>query len=304
MTDGPLVSIVIPAYQARHTIAETIDSALNQTYKPIEIIVVDDGSQDGTGDFIAATYGQQVKLIRQANSGPAIARHRGIQAAQGDYIQFIDADDRLLPEKVAICYDALTARPDAALAYTRYRRIDAAGSPLDEDPPPLVEDDRFCAVLNQGGMPFQTGCMLLRRSAYDAVGGFWEAGRLAAQDWDLILRLAAAFPFVPVDMPLVEYRVQPGSFSGNRLAMLKGRLLAVQRARTLAVEHGCYTAAQYDQVEAGRHHTLAVGAWQAGDMALSRQSWRAALALHPSRMRRLMLLLSYVLPPAWARRYL
>jgi glycosyltransferase involved in cell wall biosynthesis len=97
---NPLVSVIIPAYNAYDFIVETINSVVSQTYSPIEIIVVDDGSQDNTSELVQSTFGDGVKLLTQVNSGPSAARNRGILESTGEYIAFLDADDIWLPEKI------------------------------------------------------------------------------------------------------------------------------------------------------------------------------------------------------------
>ena len=110
MDNDPLVSIVIPTYNRRHFICDAINSCLSQTYSNCEIIVIDDGSSDGSGEFLHRMYGDRIRYIYQANHGPAIARNRGIAAARGEFIHFLDADDQLAPGKVRICLDCFSAR--------------------------------------------------------------------------------------------------------------------------------------------------------------------------------------------------
>jgi len=116
--DTPKVSVVIPAYFAEHTVARTLDSILSQTVVPEEIIVVDDGSRDGTADVVRG-YAPQVTLVQQPNGGPASARNHGIRVASGDWIALLDADDVWLPEKMERQLPHL--QPDVALVHTHTR---------------------------------------------------------------------------------------------------------------------------------------------------------------------------------------
>ena len=100
MHSNPLVSIIIPAYNARRLIGESIDSVLNQTYSNCEILVIDDGSTDGTRAFLQHRYGDQIRYIYQKNQGRGAARNYGLRLARGKYIQFLDADDLILPDKI------------------------------------------------------------------------------------------------------------------------------------------------------------------------------------------------------------
>src|SRR5512134_3903793 len=95
----PNLSVIIPAYNAEAFIADTVHSALNQTYRDLEVIVVDDGSKDGTRDRLDA-FGRRVRVHQQANSGVARARNAGVRLATGDWIAFLDADDLWLPHKI------------------------------------------------------------------------------------------------------------------------------------------------------------------------------------------------------------
>jgi len=96
----PLVSVVIPVYNAEPFLREALDSVLAQDYEPFEVIVVDDGSTDGSGT-IARSY-PEVRYLRQENQGPAVARNAGIAAAQGEFLAFFDADDVMLPNKLSV----------------------------------------------------------------------------------------------------------------------------------------------------------------------------------------------------------
>lgn len=100
-TSSPLVSVIIPLYNARSYIGECVDSVLDQTYRPIEVIVVDDGSTDTSADFVEFHYGRRVRLVRQKNQGASAARNHGLDVATGDYIQFLDADDTMAYNKIA-----------------------------------------------------------------------------------------------------------------------------------------------------------------------------------------------------------
>lgn len=112
---NPLVSVLIPAFNAAEFIVETIESVLNQTYRPIEVIVVDDGSQDNTVELVKATFSDDVRLLCQKNSGPSVARNRGIRESSGKYIAFLDADDIWLPEKIASQVAVMEEKPDIGM---------------------------------------------------------------------------------------------------------------------------------------------------------------------------------------------
>lgn len=105
--ERPLVSIIIPTFNYGRYICRAVDSALSQTYPNIEVIVIDDGSTDETSFILADTYGQRISCLRQENRGAAAARNIGISISRGDYITFLDADDRYMPENIAWKFEFL-----------------------------------------------------------------------------------------------------------------------------------------------------------------------------------------------------
>lgn len=118
MTTSPLVSIIIPCYNYGRYLPEAIDSALAQTYQPVEIIVVDDGSTDNTA-AAAKGYGEKIRYIYRQNGHLSAARNTGAEAAKGDYVMFLDADDLLDPQYVELCLKELEAHPESAYIYTQ-----------------------------------------------------------------------------------------------------------------------------------------------------------------------------------------
>lgn len=111
----PLVSVVIPAFNAAKFIVETIESVLKQTYQPIEIILVDDGSYDSTVSLVEENFGDRVRLVSQKNAGPSAARNRGICESSGKYIAFLDADDIWLPKKIEKQVAVMEKHPELGL---------------------------------------------------------------------------------------------------------------------------------------------------------------------------------------------
>lgn len=114
MTESPLITCIVPVYNGERFVAETIESMLAQTYRPIEVIVVNDGSTDSTPDVLGQ-FADRINVINQENAGQAAARNRGIEAANGDFIAFLDADDLWLPEKLEVQMKYLAANPEADL---------------------------------------------------------------------------------------------------------------------------------------------------------------------------------------------
>lgn len=302
-----LVSIVIPAYNSAEFIAETLDSCLAQTYPHIEIIVVDDGSTDNTVDVVRA-YGDDVRLIEQANQGAAIARNVGVDVAKGDFVQFCDSDDLLLPTKIERCMPLIQNQSDVALAFSQMMPVDENGVVIpDAMPRPTVEhgffshDDLFCKILRFNGSPIQTSTWLIRKAAFQAVGGFRADDDLrVAEDWDVLLRLVSAYDFAGLPEILVHYRQRSGSLTRQPIMMARGRLRAIRYARDYAGRTACFSDSAYDALEAGRYHVLAMALWDTGDTEGARDAFRTAMRMYPpdATIRRLYVWLSYVAPAA------
>lgn len=178
MTVRPTVSAVIPAYDAAEFVGRAIESVLGQTEPPIEVIVVDDGSSDNTSEVVAA-YGASVRLVRQANAGPAAARNRGIRLATGDWIGLLDADDRWAADKLARQIELISDPKTATIATWNARRQERRPREF-VDFETLWRSNRFV-----------TSSALVRREAFEDVGGFDEDRELiSVEDYNLWLRLA------------------------------------------------------------------------------------------------------------------
>ena len=200
---APHISVVIPTYNSAAYLPEAIESALAQTLPPLEVIVVDDGSTDGT-DVVAARFVGRVRWIRQENAGVSAARNRGIAESTGDWIAFLDADDTWLPTKLerqAACAD----QSHAAAVVSGLEYVDREGRELSEWtdglPGALLEQ---VALLRPTAVGFgSTACV--RRECFDRLGGFFEP-LTNGEDWDMWRRIVGVFDVATVREPLVRYR--------------------------------------------------------------------------------------------------
>ena len=137
----PKASIIVPAYNAAPTLLQTLDSLLNQTFRDFEIILVDDGSTDATRRIAEAYCADpRMRVVRQANRGPAAARNTGIAAARGRYLGFCDADDTWHPQKLATHVEHLDANPDVGLSYSATTIIDEDDRPLGQFQQPKLNN--------------------------------------------------------------------------------------------------------------------------------------------------------------------
>jgi glycosyltransferase involved in cell wall biosynthesis len=224
-----LVSVIIPCYNAAPYIAASVQSALNQCDVPVEVIVVDDGSQDGSWELLDP-FGPAVRRVRQANGGPAKARNCGARLARGEWLAFLDADDEWLPEKLAAQLRA--AGDDAGLVYTdRYNVGDCSRvNGRQSDGVRQWEGDVFEPLLAQNFIT--TSSVILRRDWYERLGGF-EERLVGAEDWDLWLRYAAEGPVRLCREPLLRYLWHKSSAQCNLDVMCRDRLAVVKRALDL-----------------------------------------------------------------------
>ena len=200
----PKVSIVIPAYNAMRFLPQTVESALTQTWRDFELLVVDDGSSDDTRAWVAQHLDARVRLVRQNHGGTARARNRGISEARGDYIAFLDADDLWNPTKLEKQVACLEARPDVGLVHTAIRYIDENGSEIGQ----VLRSEGNGDVWEQVVLHMLVRCgstPLIRRACFSEVGVF-DPGLEFAEDWDMWIRIAADFHFAVLDEPLVAYR--------------------------------------------------------------------------------------------------
>ncbi len=187
----PVVSVVIPLYNARDVIKSTMESLLAQTYPHYEIVVVDDGSTDGSGDVVRA-YGDRVQYIFQRNGGVAQARNRGIAAARGRYIALLDHDDLWDREKLAKQVAMLDSQPAIGMVVADVAHIDRAGRPMNHVGPAYQPQHEFARLFVQGFVPTPSAT-LIRKDLLEAVGGFDEQfNSVGMDDHELWTRIAAA----------------------------------------------------------------------------------------------------------------
>jgi glycosyltransferase involved in cell wall biosynthesis len=234
----PIVSVVMPAFNAAATIVQSIASVLAQTHRAIELIVVDDGSTDGTVGIVedvGAVDGVSVRLLHQRHEGPYPARNRALRAASGQFIAFLDADDTWRPDCLASLLAALL-RDDADIAYCGWQNVGPAAPGTEPFVPPAYEEGDLVAA-GLRGCPWPIHAALTRRSALEAVGGFSER-MFSAMDYDLWIRLFAhTRRLVRVPEVMAYYHWRGGQISSDRsrqiLDAVRVRREFVQRHRDL-----------------------------------------------------------------------
>jgi hypothetical protein len=227
-----LVSIVIPAYNQERFVAQAIASALGQTHPWVEVIVVDDGSTDQTGE-IAERFDEHANLtiLRQPNGGLPAARNRGLAEARGEYVCFLDSDDFLVPTYLERLLQPLEADPSIAMAYCDVQMVDVDGEPTGDfsvaEARRILTGDIFESLLVGGYFPPHT--VVVRRAVLAAAGPF-DLALGGHADYELWLRLSALGHRAHyVDARLACYRIYDGSMSRDVAHMRDSRVLALER---------------------------------------------------------------------------
>jgi glycosyltransferase involved in cell wall biosynthesis len=201
---NPLVSVIIPVYQGERIVLGAVRSVLEQTHANLEVLVVDDGSTDGTGAVLARIADPRLVLLRQRNAGTAAARNLALRHARGEYIAFLDSDDRWFPEKLETELRVLREAPaPVAIAYSSYYGVDDGGR-LIHVPATRTYAGNVLDVLLDGEDFLMPSLCLFDRRIFDAVGPF-NAGRYH-EDHEFILRAGKEYPIFPTGRRLVVYR--------------------------------------------------------------------------------------------------
>jgi glycosyltransferase involved in cell wall biosynthesis len=216
-----LVTAIIPTYNRAALLARALTSVAAQEYRPIEVLVIDDGSTDATPQMIPeqerllAAQGIPLTYHRQANAGPGQARNAGISLSRGSLLSFLDSDDFWKPEFVSTLHRLLSSHPSAGLAFGGYLAVDRNERLIkqrDTGLPPQPEEGLmprpFEAILRH--MPMGTPCVMVRRSVIDDVGSFDVSFRLG-EDWDLWYRIARKYDFVYSQRGLTCCREHPNN---------------------------------------------------------------------------------------------
>ena len=228
---GPRVTVVVPAFNARSTIGKTLRSAQAQTYRNLEILVVDDGSTDDTVECVTSISpgDPRIRLIRQSNGGPSAARNAALAQASGEFVAPLDADDLWHPTKIQKQIEVFAANPGVGLVYTWSRvinledRVRAAKLPL------FARGHVHSAMMavnfiGGGSVP------LIRTDVLREVGGYDVALRNACEDFKLQLLIAERYEYDLVPEFLVGYRWHPSQLSADFAGMLRARRVVLREA--------------------------------------------------------------------------
>jgi GT2 family glycosyltransferase len=226
----PTISVAITAYQNAATVAETVESALQQTTPAHEVLVIDDGSTDGTGSVLEP-YLDRIVYLRQENRGRPAAVNTGLRHATGDFITYLDADDVFEPERIEALTELGVMRPDLDLLMTdAYMEVDGKIAGTFFETTPFAVADQELAIYERCFVTWPA----MRREKLAAIGGFDESMRISS-DWESTIRLLHAGCRVGlVDEPLMRYRIAGDrSLTDNRVASLQYRVRVLELASRL-----------------------------------------------------------------------
>lgn len=210
----PKVSVIIPTYNRGEFIGKAIDSVLKQTYTNYEIIVVDDGSTDDTRKVVKS-YGKKVRYIYQENKGPSAARNRGINAAKGEYVAFLDSDDQFLPHKLQIQMNFIKKHSKCRFLYSWYYNTNKKGKNTKLRKPLATKNREFLQhSLYRRKFTIRTSTVVIQKRIFNKVGKFNER-YLYSQDWDMWLRIVHIYRGYCIKKPLAKYGLHDNNRSSK-----------------------------------------------------------------------------------------
>ncbi len=279
---NPLVTAVIPVYNGEAYVRTAVESVLAQTYAPVECIVVDDGSTDGTQQ-VCTGLGDAVRYIRKSNGGVSSARNAGVAEAQGQFVAFLDADDTWLPEKLQKQMVMIRERPGTGMVYSGVYVVDENLQTIDRiDPAPPAVALRNTLLLEQPSATGIGSTGLLPASVIRSVGGFDERLSTSA-DCDLTCRVAHQYALACNPEPLARYRRHGSQMSANLQAVEHDMLLIFDKlfgderlpGDVLALRRRAY-ANLYFMLAAGYNHR--------SDRGRALRYLLLAVAQHPARV--------------------
>jgi glycosyltransferase involved in cell wall biosynthesis len=304
MSTSPLVSVVLPAHNASETILRALDSVAAQTYRNLEIIVIDDAGTDRTAEVVAGWKKLPVRFERlDKQSGAAAARNRGLELASGEFAAFLDADDEWLPEKTALQVAMFQSYPGVSFVSSESWQINAQGQICG-----LVNADRARATGPDGWKTLlrhpcvATPSVMVRKSQALALGGF-DTRLAIAEDQDFWIRLSLAGPVAHVPVALVRVHEQPHSLSRRQYRRTAAITLPVVLGHLRANGHRL-SRREARLIRATRFAALGRNAYLGGAPLLGAWLLLRATALGYQPLANLSYLLFSSAPARWAKRRL
>jgi glycosyltransferase involved in cell wall biosynthesis len=332
----PLVSVIVPTFNRQYCIARAIDSARAQTHADVEVIVIDDGSTDGTGDYIRDRYATDVRVryIRQENHGVSAARNAGLRQVRGEYVAFLDSDDVWRPWKLELQLRCFERQPHIGMVWSDMVAIDGTGTQVSPrhlremyscwnnypdterlfetaqllrdiapDMASIVGNERFYtgevfSPMIRGSL-VHTSTVVLRRERADRVGGFNVDFKPAGEDYDFHLRTCQIGPVGFLDLPTIDYLVgSPDQLTRPpfRVAMARNFLRAIEPMIQRHRAQIRLPQSQVNEVLAEAHQWLGEELFWRQHWAEARRHLATSLRYRVSQPRAIKLLVASLLP--------
>ena len=237
-----LVSVVIPCYNHAQFLQQAIESVLAQSYSNFEIIVVDDGSTDDTAEVVRRC--SPVRYVYQENAGRSSARNTGLRDSRGEFLVFLDADDRLLPHALGVGVSCMREHPECAFVSGHCRVIDSNGAILPSPRQLQVENEHYLKLLRGGSYIWNPAVVLYQQQIFDFVHGF-DPAVMPVEDYDLYLRITRDFPVYSHNQVIAEYR-QHRSNTSRDVSVMESAALAAHEAQWHFVKANSHYREAYD----------------------------------------------------------
>ena len=263
-----LISVIMPAYNQAQYISEAIESVLFQSHKLLELIIIDDGSEDQTAEICRQYAAQDLRVIyhRQSRQGVSAARNRALDSAKGQYIALLDSDDRMKPGRLAKELQCLLQNEDIGVVYTAVQLIDEQGAPLAVLAGESLPKENFLPYMLFRNIVPGGPNALIKRSAIGRLR--FNQYRQHAEDYEFYLHLAEQTHFYYLNEPLTEYRRHAGNVSKRMAAHRTAELDIVTK----------FTADEIAQILASAHLSSSQKELLTGKIFYNREEWQVALS--------------------------
>lgn len=275
-----LVSVVIPTYNRESTIEISINSILNQTYKNIEIIVVDDNSNDNTHLIVQKLKEKYdfIKYIKHENNrGGSAARNTGAKAARGEFLAFLDSDDEWIDTKLEKCMNVFENDSDISMIYSDMILYNVKTG---KEKINISEEwkDKYKGVLCKNIIG-STSLIVIRKNVFDKVKGFKE-GLPSCQDWDFYINVAKDFKIMKVNEPLLKYYIHDNSISGDLKRVIEGHKYILNKVSNLLIDEDSNYYKERNKIISEQYINIAMIYRKFGEFNLSRKYYLKAFNIN------------------------
>jgi len=234
-----LISIIIPTYNRVDLISKAIESVFKQTYQNFEIIVVDDGSTDGTKEYMESVNYKKIKYIRIKNSGVSIARNKGIELSSGEYVAFLDSDDYWIPEKLEKQLLLFKSDRDLCMLYSNFCYVDNDGRENSEPALNLPKNNKidYTKVFLDGGCFPYPSTVMLKKKGLSGIK-FFDKSLIQSEDLDFWLRISFDKKIRFIDENLAKIRIHSGNTTKSRVDVWLGVLRVIRKNSLVLKQKG------------------------------------------------------------------